>query len=43
MAISGLMPARPFRMADKVLLIMARRGDRWIAGALNLIGADCIF
>jgi predicted N-acyltransferase len=31
------------RMADKVLLIMARRGDRWIAGALNLIGGDCLF
>jgi predicted N-acyltransferase len=31
------------RMADKVLLIMARRGDRWIAGALNLIGPDCLY
>src|SRR6185312_2375801 len=31
------------RMADKVLLIMARRGSRWIAGALNLIGADCLY
>jgi len=31
------------RMADKVLLIMARRGGRWIAGALNLIGADCLY
>jgi predicted N-acyltransferase len=31
------------RMADKVLLIMARRGERWIAGALNLIGADCLY
>jgi predicted N-acyltransferase len=31
------------RMADKVLLIMAARGGRWIAGALNLMGADCIF
>ena len=31
------------RMADRVLLIMARRGERWIAGALNLIGADCLF
>jgi predicted N-acyltransferase len=41
--------SRPFfsmlneRMADKVLLIMAKRGGRWIAGALNLIGADCIY
>lgn len=31
------------RMADKVLLVMARRGDRWIAGALNLIGGDCLY
>jgi hypothetical protein len=31
------------RMADKVLLIMARRRGRWIAGALNLIGADCLY
>jgi len=31
------------RMADHVLLIMARRGERWIAGALNLIGADCLY
>jgi len=31
------------RMADRVLLIMARRGERWIAGALNLIGDDCLY
>ena len=31
------------RMAGKVLLIMARRGGRWIAGALNLIGEDCLY
>ena len=31
------------RMADRVLLIMARRRGRWIAGALNLIGDDCLF
>jgi hypothetical protein len=31
------------RMADKVLLVMARRGERWIAGALNLIGGDCLY
>jgi predicted N-acyltransferase len=31
------------RMADKVLLLMARRDGRWIAGALNLIGADCLY
>jgi len=41
--------SRPFfsilgeRMADKVLLLMARRNDRWIAGALNLIGGDCLY
>ncbi|MFL5295439.1 MAG: GNAT family N-acetyltransferase [Phenylobacterium sp.] len=40
---------RPFfsllgeRMADRVLLVMARRGGRWIAGALNLIGGDCLY
>jgi predicted N-acyltransferase len=31
------------RMADQVLLILASRGSRWIAGALNLIGGDCLF
>ena len=31
------------RMADRVLLIMARRRGRWIAGALNLIGGDCLY
>lgn len=31
------------RMADRVLLVLARRDGRWIAGALNLIGADCLF
>jgi predicted N-acyltransferase len=31
------------RMADQVLLVMALRGGRPIAGALNLIGADCLF
>jgi uncharacterized protein len=31
------------RMADKVLLVMARREGRWIAGALNLIGRDTLF
>ncbi len=31
------------RMSDKVLLLMARRDGRWIAGALNLIGADCLY
>ena len=31
------------RMADQVLLVMARRGDRYIAGALNLIGPDALY
>jgi uncharacterized protein len=31
------------RMADRVLLIMARKDGRWIAGALNLIGDDCLY
>ena len=31
------------RMADKILLLMARRNGRWIAGALNLIGGDCLY
>ena len=31
------------RMADRVLLVMARRGGRWIAGALNMIGADTLY
>jgi predicted N-acyltransferase len=41
--------SRPFfsllgeRMAERVLLILARRDGRWIAGALNLIGDDCLY
>ncbi len=31
------------RMADRVLLVLAKRDERWIAGALNLIGGDCLF
>jgi predicted N-acyltransferase len=31
------------RMADRILLVMARSGGRWIAGALNLIGADTLY
>ena len=31
------------RMADKVLLVMARRDGQWIAGALNLIGRECLY
>ena len=30
-------------MPEGVVLIMARRGDRYIAGALNLVGSDALF
>ncbi len=30
-------------MADRVLLILPRQGTRYIAGALNLIGADTLY
>ena len=31
------------RMGDKVLLILARRDGRYIAGALNLVGTDALY
>ena len=31
------------RLGDSVLLIMARRNGRWIAGALNLAGSDTLY
>jgi len=31
------------RMADRVALIMARQGNRYVAGALNLVGTDTIY
>ncbi|OYX84291.1 MAG: hypothetical protein B7Y84_17115 [Azorhizobium sp. 32-67-21] len=31
------------RMADKVLLVMAKRAGRYVAGALNIIGSDRIY
>jgi predicted N-acyltransferase len=31
------------RMADRVLLVLAGKDGRWIAGALNLIGGDCLY
>ncbi|MDF2809200.1 MAG: hypothetical protein K0S56_231 [Microvirga sp.] len=31
------------RMADKVLLVMARRAGRYIAGAINFIGGDTLY
>jgi predicted N-acyltransferase len=30
-------------MADRVLLVMARRGERYVAGALNILGDDAIY
>src|ERR1700675_3222473 len=30
-------------MAKDVLLVMARRNDRWIAGAINFIGSETVF
>lgn len=30
-------------MAQDVLLVMAKRGGRWIAGAINFIGGDTLF
>ena len=30
------------RMANRVMLIMAKRGGQWVAGALNLISGDCL-
>jgi len=30
-------------MAERCLLIMAKRGTRYVAGALNLIGGDCLY
>ena len=31
------------RMADRVLLLLARQNGKWIAGALNLLGGDCLY
>ena len=31
------------RLADDILLVMAERGGRWIAGALNVIGRETLF
>jgi predicted N-acyltransferase len=30
-------------MSDRIVLVMARRGKRWIAGALNFLGAETIY
>ncbi len=40
---------RPFfsligqRMGERVLLVLAKRGGEYVAGALNFIGADCLY
>ncbi|MCG8270528.1 GNAT family N-acetyltransferase [Aquamicrobium sp. NLF2-7] len=31
------------RMADDILLVMAKRNDRYVAGAINFIGSDTLF
>ena len=31
------------RMADDILLVMAKRAGRYIAGAINFIGGDCLY
>jgi len=31
------------RMANDILLVMARRNGRWIAGAINFVGSDALF
>ena len=31
------------RMADRTVLIMAKRAGRWIAGAINFIGSDTLY
>ncbi|RFB80600.1 GNAT family N-acetyltransferase [Methylovirgula sp. 4M-Z18] len=31
------------RMADRILLVMAKRDGRWIAGAINFIGDDALY
>ncbi len=31
------------RLRDDILLILCRRGGRWVAGALNVIGRDTLF
>lgn len=31
------------RMADRIVLVMARRAGRYVAGALNFLGDDCLY
>jgi predicted N-acyltransferase len=31
------------KMGDRILLVMAKRNGRWIAGAINFVGSDTLF
>ncbi len=31
------------KMRDRILLVMAKRAGRWIAGAINFVGADAVY
>jgi uncharacterized protein len=31
------------RMGDRIVLILARRGGKYVAGAINFVGDDCLF
>jgi predicted N-acyltransferase len=31
------------KMSDRIVLVMAKRAGRWIAGAINFIGSHCLF
>jgi uncharacterized protein len=31
------------KMGDRILLVMAKRNNRWIAGAINFIGSDTLY
>ncbi len=31
------------RMADRIVLVMAKKGGRFVAGALNFLGPDCLY
>jgi uncharacterized protein len=31
------------KMGDRIVLVMAKRAGRWIAGAINFVGSHCLF
>jgi len=35
--------ARIIYLADRIVLMMAKRGSRWIAGAINFLGSDTLY